>query len=289
MVKKTNRLGRGLGALIPEQQNNEPENAQSLYEISVSKVKANPYQPRQAFDRQALEDLQKSIKEKGIIQAITVRKVKNHYELIAGERRLRAVLELGYEKIPAYIIKVNSKEEMLELAIIENVQREKLNPIEEAAAYQRLIDECNLTQDDVARKIGKDRSTITNIIRLLKLPEDIKDSLKSGGITTGHARALLAIENTSVQKDLWKKILRNNFSVRKVEALVKRLDEKKPVKNKEKIKRSVFVQKVEDNLREVFGTKVNIRVKNEGGSIDIEFYSPEDLNRLLEIIETING
>ena len=289
-MKKTNRLGRGLGALITEQpKNGEQEKAKSLNEISVAKIKANPFQPRQEFDAHALNDLKKSIKEKGIIQPIAVRQVKDHYELISGERRLRAVLDLGYESIPAFVIEVNSKEEMLELAIIENVQREKLNPIEEAMAYQRLIDECKLTQDDVAKKIGKDRSTITNTIRLLKLPDEIKDSLKSGGISMGHARALLALEDISMQKELWKNIVRNNLSVRKVEALIKGLSEKKVVKEKEKPKRSVFVQKAEDNLREVFGTKVNIRMKNEGGSIEIEFYSPEDLNRLLEIIETVNG
>jgi len=289
-VNKTNRLGRGLGALITEQpKNDEQEKAKSLSEISVAKIKANPFQPRQEFDADALNDLKKSIKEKGIIQPIAVRQVKDHYELISGERRLRAVLDLGYESIPAFVIEVNSKEEMLELAIIENVQREKLNPIEEAMAYQRLIDECKLTQDDVAKKIGKDRSTITNTIRLLKLPDEIKNSLKSSGISMGHARALLAIEDTSIQKELWKKIVKDSLSVRKVEALIKGLGEKKTVKEKEKPKRSVFVQKAEDNLREVFGTKVNIRMKNEGGSIEIEFYSPEDLNRLLEIIETVNG
>ena len=289
-MNKTNRLGRGLGALITEQpKNDEQEKAKSLSEISVAKIKANPFQPRQEFDADALNDLKKSIKEKGIIQPIAVRQVKDHYELISGERRLRAVLDLGYESIPAFVIEVNSKEEMLELAIIENVQREKLNPIEEAMAYQRLIDECKLTQDDVAKKIGKDRSTITNTIRLLKLPDEIKNSLKSSGISMGHARALLAIEDISIQKELWKKIVKDSLSVRKVEALIKGLGEKKTVKEKEKPKRSVFVQKAEDNLREVFGTKVNIRMKNEGGSIEIEFYSPEDLNRLLEIIETVNG
>jgi ParB family chromosome partitioning protein len=290
-VKKTKptRLGRGLGALLAEQpETNNEEKERSLNEIDVAKIKANPFQPRLEFAVEALNDLKKSIKEKGIIQPIAVRRVDDHYELISGERRLRAVLDLGYEKIPAFVIEVDSKEDMLELAIIENVQREKLNPIEEALAYQRLIDECNLTQDDVAQKIGKDRSTITNIIRLLKLPDEIKGSLKDGNISMGHARALLSIEESSVQKYLWKKILKNGLSVRKVEALIKDLAEKKPPKEKDIPKRSVFVQKAEENLREVFGTKVNIRMKNEGGAIEIEFYSPEDLNRLLEIVETVN-
>jgi ParB family chromosome partitioning protein len=290
---KTTRLGRGLGALITEQpaasNDNESAGKRALNEIEVAKIKANPFQPRLEFSEEALSDLKKSIKEKGIIQPIAVREVDDHYELISGERRLRAVLDLGYEKIPAFVIDVTTKEEMLELAIIENVQREKLNPIEEALAYQRLIDECNLTQDEVAQKIGKDRSTITNIIRLLKLPDEIKDSLKDGGISMGHARALLSVDDTSAQKYLWKKILKNNLSVRKVEALIKDLGEKKSSKTKESPKRSIFVQKAEENLREIFGTKVNIRMKNEGGAIEIEFYSPEDLNRLLEIVETVNS
>lgn len=289
-MKKTNRLGRGLSALIPEKEQ-VPEGGQAagfLTEVEVALVRPNPFQPRQDFDPQKLEELKISIQENGIIQPITVRRKDNHYELIAGERRLRAVSELGYEKIPAYIIDVQTKEEMLELALIENVQRDHLNPIEQAQAYQRLIDECNLTQDEVAKKIGKDRSTITNFIRLLKLPSKIQESVQKEEISMGHARALLAIDDQQAQFKIWQKTVKNKLSVRKVEQLVKDFQNKKELEAQSKRpKRSVFIQKMESELREIFGTKVNIHSRKEGGTIEIEFYSPEDLNRLYEIIERL--
>ncbi len=287
-MKKTNRLGRGLSALIPEK--NEAASSASkqgtLTDIPVAKIRPNPFQPRQDFDPVKLEELIKSIKENGIIQPITVRQVDNYYELIAGERRLRAVSDLGYESIPAYIIKVDGKEEMLELALIENVQRDHLNAIEQAQAFQRLIDECNLTQEEVAQKIGKDRTTITNFLRLLKLPEKIQQSVKDEEISMGHARALLAIENPQLREKVWRKVLKNKLSVRKVEQIARELSEQ-PLSEKKSIKpkRSVFIQKMEAELRDIFGTKVIIRSRKEGGSIEIEFYSPEDLNRLYEIFE----
>jgi ParB family chromosome partitioning protein len=290
-VKKNNRLGRGLGALIPEADGGTPEKEHTnLNEIEVALIRANPYQPRLSFDKTALEELKESISQKGIIQPITVRRADGFYELIAGERRLRAIIELGFEKVPAYILQVETKEEMLELALIENVQREKLNPIEQATAFQRLIDECNLTQDEVAKKIGKDRTTITNTIRLLKLPEMIQQSVQRDEISMGHARALLALEHESDQIVLWQKTIKNALSVRKVEKLVKELSEIGPDEEKdEKVRprRSVFVQKAEDELREVFGTKVTIRPRKEGGVIEMEFYSPEDFTRLLEILEKV--
>ncbi len=258
----------------------------TLTDIEVALIRPNPYQPRQDFDPNKLEELKRSIQENGIIQPITVRKVERGYELIAGERRLRAVTELGYEKIPAYLIQVESKEEMLELALIENVQRDYLNAIEQAQAYQRLIDECNLTQEEVAKKIGKDRTTITNFLRLLKLPPKIQESVKREEITMGHARALLAVNDAQIQEQIWKKIIKNKLSVRKVEQLVRTADEQVEKKST-KPKRSVYIQKMESELRDIFGTKVNIRSRREGGSIEIEFYSPEDLNRLYEIFERL--
>ena len=287
---KKQRLGKGLGALIPQSDAvsvvDENGNEQ-LLEVDVKLVKPNPYQPREEFDRQALEELKLSIIEKGLIQPITVRRKNNYFELIAGERRLRAVIEVGLERIPAYVIKVDSKEEMLELAIIENVQREKLNPIEQATAFQRLIEECNLTQDEVAQKIGKDRTTITNILRLLRLPNEIQDSIKAGQLSVGHARSLVSIESAEVQKQLWQKVLKNGFSVRKLEKMIKELNEIEKSKPIQTEKKSAVVSKIEENLRDIFGTKVKIRSKKEGGSIEIEFYSPEDLNRLLEIFDKI--
>jgi len=288
---KTKRLGKGLGALIPDQiQESDPvpTTDENLVQVKVTDVKPNPYQPRIKFDEKALTELKDSIKEKGLIQPITVRRQNSHYELIAGERRLRAVKEVGLTKIPAYIMKVDTKEEMLELAIVENVQRERLNPIEQANAYQRLIDECNLTQDEIAQKIGKERSTITNMLRLLRLPEPIQESVEKGEISVGHARTLLSLESTENQIQLWKKLLKNEYSVRRLEKIVKELIEvkqKKPIDTKRK---SVHIFKVEEKLRNLFGTKVMVRSKNEGGSIEIEFYSPEDFNRLLEIFDHLD-
>ena len=290
-MKKTSRLGRGLSALIPETETPAPASAKvganSLNDIEVALIKANPFQPRMEFDRQALDELMESIKLNGIIQPVTVRPVDGAYELIAGERRLRAVTELGFEKVPAYVIQVDTKEEMLELAIIENVQREKLNPIEQAAAYQRLIDECNLTQDQVAQKIGKERTTITNILRLLKLPQEIQDSVKREEITMGHARALLAVDDVDRQRVIWKKVRSGNLSVRKTEQLARESSNLNPPARPEKPKRSVFIQKVEADLRETLGTKVVVHARKEGGSIEVEFYSPEDLNRLIEIFDKL--
>ncbi len=286
-MKKTSRLGRGLNALIPEHTEVSPAGNNQISQIKVGLIKANPYQPRLEFDQQSLEDLKTSIKEKGIIQPLTVRKKNEHYELIAGERRLRAVTQLGIEKVPAYIIEVDSKEEMLELAIIENVQREKLNPIEQATAYQRLIDECGLTQEDVAKKIGKERTTITNILRLLKLPEEIQESVKKEEISMGHARALLSIEDTGLRQDVWKKTIKESLSVRKTEQLAKHQNQHPKNIKTVKPKRSVFLQKVEQELRETLGTKVVVHARKEGGSIEVEFYSPEDLNRLIEIFDKL--
>ena len=284
---KSKRLGKGLKALIPEDVSLS-DNDKQLLEIDVALVNPNPYQPRDDFDPAALEELKNSIREKGLIQPITVRRVNGRYELIAGERRLRAVIDIGLQKIPAYIIVVETKEEMLEMAIIENVQREKLNPIEQATAFQRLINECNLTQDEVAHKIAKERSTITNILRLLKLPESIQENVKKGELSVGHARTLLAIENESLQTDLCNKVIKQGLSVRKLEKMVKDICDKELLKrNILKPKRSPYIYKIEEKLREIFGTKVTVRSMKEGGSVEIAFYSPEDLNRLMEIFDKI--
>jgi ParB family chromosome partitioning protein len=288
---KKQRLGKGLSALIPqdETESTSGKGSNHLVELDVAIVKPNPYQPRLRFNPHSFEELKNSLREKGLIQPITVRRVDSHYELIAGERRLRAAMEVGINKIPAYIIEVDSKEEMLELALIENVQRDRLNPIEQAYAFQRLISECNLTQDEVAQKIGKDRSTITNILRLLRLPSPIQKSLEEGEITVGHARALVSVEDPEMQSELWLKIIKHDISVRKLERIVKDLTEIKSKKSIQTAKKSIYIQKVEEDLRNKFGTKVSIRSKKEGGSVEIEFYSPEDLNRLLEIFDKLGS
>lgn len=286
MVDKR-RLGRGLSALIPDF-SETPETltygSEKFAEIKIEYISANPFQPRDNFNSEALNELADSIRENGIIQPITVRSSGKDFQLISGERRLRAVRQLGYEKIPAYILTIESDGEMLQLALIENIQRENLNPIDVARAYERLIAECNLTQEQVAKKVGKDRSSVTNFIRLLKLPQDIQSSLLEGDITMGHARALLALQDRDDQITLWKKVIKNNYSVRKVEELVKVISEDgKEVKVNTKPRKSVLIVDMEDKFREIFGTQVHITTKTEGGKIEILYYSDDDLNRIYEI------
>lgn len=293
-MKSKPRLGKGLGALLPTDDQGAKESKERIDEIPVHLIETNPFQPRMEFNQIALEELKKSIKSKGIIQPISVRRLpEGNYQLVAGERRLRAVKELGIPTIPAYILNIESDEDMLEIALIENVQREYLNPIETALGYQRLMSECKLTQEEVAQKIGKDRTTIANFLRLLKLPKIIQDSLQKGEITTGHARALLSLQDEKLMIQLWKKIVEKKYSVRRVEKEVKELQNKMylnnpdPTKRSISSKRNVFYQKFEKVLREKLGTKVKIKPKKEGGSIEIEFYSKEDFHRLMEIFEEI--
>lgn len=285
------RLGKGLGALIPEMNTENDELGRSperLREVDVSEVKPNPFQPRETFDPIALDELKQSIAAKGIIQPITVREAGSGYELIAGERRLRAVSDLGIERIPAYVLEVTTDQEMIELSLIENIQRENLNPIDEANGYQTLISECNLTQDEVAQRVGKDRSTVTNFLRLLKLPRKIQKSLINEEISQGHARALLSLEDSGQQLTVWQETVKKSFSVRQVESLIRRKKEPSAVQKKatpEKV--SPFIQEFENKLRTAFSTQVRIRVapKGAGGRIEIEYYSDDDIERIIDIVE----
>jgi len=291
-MKTKSRLGRGINALIPtyEDQPKEVRRDGGTFEIDVNLIDANPFQPRVIFDSQALDELKASIQEKGIIQPIIVRSIKNgRYQIIAGERRYRAAVEIGMKKVPCQVKAIDSDEEMLELALIENVQREHLNPIDLAMGYQRLIEECNLTQEDVARKIGKDRSTITNILRLLKLPTKIQNSIRKGEIKEGHARALLSISDPDIQEEVWKKAVKQGLSVRRVEQLAKRYQERpeRVISDVPKSRKSVFIAKLESRLREKLGTQVKIRPRKEGGTIEVSFYSPEDLERLMDLFDQI--
>ncbi len=294
-------LGKGLGALIPNvrfskdkgfdiSEEEIPEGG-SFGLIEISKVTKNPYQPRHDFEEEALEDLKKSILEHGVIQPVTLRRVIGGFELIAGERRLRASKEAGLEKIPAYILDIESSVEMLEIALIENVQREDLNPVEIAYGYQTLIEECKLTQEEVAVKVGKDRSTIANFLRLLKLPEKVHESLRKKLITMGHARTLITLNEHSKILAVWKEILDKSLSVRATEELVRNIQDRAFKANPKKSKKEIINEKVrialdhtEDNLRQVFGTEVRIKPKTpESGLVEFEFYSKEDLDRLLEL------
>jgi len=217
-------LGKGLGALLPGSDKIDSNTAHSseIFDmIDISKIIINPYQPRKEFDQQSLEELSDSIRKYGLIQPITCRKVNGNFELISGERRFRASKLAGLKKIPAYIIKVDEDVKMLELALIENIQRVDLNPIETASGYQRLIEECGYTQEQVAERIGKDRSTITNFIRLLKLPDKIQDDLRDGLISVGHARTLLGLNDRNAILVVEKEIIKNNLNVRQVEKIVK--------------------------------------------------------------------
>lgn len=285
----TKRLGKGLSALIPDIPETSPgQQVENLSEISVSNISPNPFQPRTEFNPEALEALKNSIAEKGVITPITVRPFGDEYQLIAGERRLRAVQELGLENIPAFVLHVSSDADMLEMALIENIQRENLNPIEEASAYQRLLDECNLTQEAVAKNVGKDRATVANFLRLLKLPAPIQDSVAKGELSAGHARAVLSCESETLKKELWQKIVKENLSVRQAEDFVKssRAPQKAPVRKKVD-ERPAEVLELENKLRQIFGTQVHVNVKNGAGDIQVEFYSENDFERIVELL--LNG
>ncbi len=284
MVNKQ-RLGKGLSALIPDFSESDEYRTDKFSEIRVTEISSNPFQPREEFDPELLDELKQSIAEKGIIQPITVRHYGGKYQLISGERRLRAVRELGFGRIPAYVLKIERDEELLELALIENIQREDLNPVDEAKGYERLIKECNLTQEQVAQKVGKDRSSVTNFLRLLKLPLEIQKSLKNGEVSMGHARALLAVDDLRQQIKLWKLVVKRNYSVRKVEELVKSASsERASLPPNTKPRKSALILDVEDKLREILGTQLRIYPKKEGGKIEIEYYSDEDLDRIFSIL-----
>jgi ParB family chromosome partitioning protein len=311
MSKIKHGLGRGLDALIkPENyvknsdeekdfknlRDDDGKQVDILAKISVDFISRNPYQPRTAFNSEAMEELKKSILSNGLIQPITVRRTPDHkYQLISGERRLNACREIGYKEIPAYILQIDSDELMLALALIENIQREELNAIEIGTAYKRLMDECHLTQEQIAEKVGKKRTTVANSIRLLKLPEKIQQSLISGNITSGHARALINLPNKSAQLNILKKILDNNLSVRKVEQLVKEFYVAPKTETGKKSftispkTSSANMNDVEDKLRKIFGTKVSCKQKKNGsGEIVIEYYSSTELERLFELFEIID-
>ncbi len=273
-------LGKGLGALIPE---NEEKLQNAVMELKITDVEPNEKQPRKAFDDQALTDLSESIKEHGVVQPIIVRKLGNGYQIIAGERRWRASRLAGKKTIPA-IVKECSNLEVMELALIENLQREDLNSIEEALAYKSLIEEYNMTQDEIAKQIGKSRPAIANSLRLLQLPQDIKDMIAEGKITSGHARALLAIDGEKKQLEMAEKIINQQLNVRQIEKLAKE------TKHKEKTeappdKYQLEINQLEEKLKSVLGTKVTIQHKNNKGRIEIEYYSNEELDRIIELLE----
>ncbi len=282
------RLGKGLKALIqPYSAEKIPEH-HGVDKISIRSIKPNPYQPRQNFDETSLEELTASIKEKGILTPITVRKVGNQFILIAGERRLRASKKSGLKKIPAYIINVADDAEMVEMALIENIQRENLNPIEEAEAYNYLNNRFKLTQRKIAKSVGKKRVTISNSLRLLTLPREIKESIRNGRLSAGHGRAILMMKIHNSMIGLWKKIIKGKMSVRAAEDWAKERTLKK-LELKKKVIRKVSpqIKRLEDELISILGTKVRIIYQKGSGSIEVSYFSDDDLERITEMIRSL--
>jgi len=289
--RKKMALGRGLDALIPgiESTQDAPgEHAPKNYlECDIELVQPNRYQPRTRFAPEELAELSESIRTQGILQPLLVRRSDVGYELVAGERRLRAAKMAGLQQVPV-VIKTVTDAEMLEMSIVENIQRENLNPIEESEAYHRLIEEFGLTQEQTASRVGKSRSAVANFLRLRQLPEPIKTSINEAQLSMGHARALLGADTPVQQNAAWRAIVRKGLSVRQTEELVKRLrSASEAVERKKSSSEDRHLTTVADSLSRRFGTKVEIKRKGKKGRLEIEFYSTEDLNRLLELLNAL--
>ncbi|WP_441000227.1 ParB/RepB/Spo0J family partition protein [Fodinibius sp. SL11] len=305
-------LGRGLGAFFPEYDEGEGQEKQEksgeeqdggtpyvepqkrvniVLHVPVDNIRPNPHQPRKEFNEDRLEELANSIEAHGLIQPITVRYIgEKRFELISGERRLRASKLAGLEEIPSYIREVND-DDIISYALIENIQREDLNPIEVAMGYQRLVEEAGYTQAEVAERVGKNRSTVTNMLRLLNLPAFVQAGLRDQKISMGHARALLSIDDEDDQEEVYNKIIDKGYSVRKTEKVIRKLNED-PKKESEQTeptdKERAFLKEISNRLRSTLSTKVNIKSKKNGGEIRIEYYSDEELDRLLELFDSIS-
>jgi ParB family chromosome partitioning protein len=285
-MPKKKVLGRGLDALIPDVDKSElgPE---PFFHCDIDAIRPNPYQPRRHFSDQELTGLSDSIKEKGIIQPLVVRTVPTGYELIVGERRLRAARLAGIKQVPV-VVKEAAGAEMVETALVENIQRQDLNPLEKADAYYRLIKEFGLTQKEVAKRMGQNRSTVANFLRLLNLPKPIKTDIINNTLSMGHAMALLGAENPAQQKVAWRRIVSENLSVRAAEALIKKLKDRKPKasRSKERTSEAVYMESLADDLTRLLGSRVQIIWRGNRGKLQVEFYSNEDLERLIARLKT---
>ena len=280
MEKKA--LGRGIGALIPEKE--FEQKGPSIIYINIDKIKPSPFQPRKDFDDEQLADLAQSVKEKGVIQPVLARRRGENYEIIAGERRLRVAKLLGFKELPVIIKDVDDKGS-LELALIENIQRENLNPIEEAYAYKHLIEKFNVTHDEISEVMGKARVSITNILRLLKLPHEIQQYLKKSILSFAHGRALLEIEEANLQRRLAQDAVSKGLSVRELENLVKTFRKKAPKRSmKQSAGREPYISVFEEELQRALATKIRITKRSKRGHILIDFYSKEDLERIVNVI-----
>ena len=297
-MSKKKELGKGIRALLSNIENtNSPKEKtelvkelnSSILEIPLDKIEVNPFQPRSEFDQVELEELAQSIKTHGLIQAITVRNLGgDNYQLISGERRLRASKMAGLETIPAFI-RIADDQALLEMALIENIQRSNLNAIEVAISYQRLMVECDLTHESLSERVGKKRSTISNYVRLLKLPPQIQSSIKNNEISMGHARSLAGIEDVGLQLDLYKEVLKRNLSVRALENLIKSYStENKPSAPGKSNELPAEVKKIQDNLSSTFGTSVKIKRSESGsGEINIKFKSDREFNEILAVLDRL--
>ncbi|MEI3226236.1 MAG: ParB/RepB/Spo0J family partition protein [Lachnospiraceae bacterium] len=292
MAKKTG-LGKGLDSLIPVHNNTEKEMAvvEKVVEkktdtvLRITEIEPNKGQPRKNFNEDALEELADSIKQFGLIQPLVVQKRDGYYEIIAGERRWRAAKKAGLKEVPV-IIRDYTDEEMMEIALIENLQREDLNPIEEAQAYKKLINDYKLKQDEIAEKVSKSRVAITNSMRLLKLSEKVQDMIVDEMISSGHGRALLALNDKKMQEELANRIFDEKLSVRETEQIVKALNNPKEKKNKEEYSDNFVYEKIENEFKEIIGTNVSIKRKSQDkGKIEIDYYSTEDLERIIDLMK----
>lgn len=299
MASKKGGLGKGLDSLIPSGVNTkqlnkgitaEKDAKDSVVLVKLSKVEPNREQPRKNFDEDGLNELSESIKQYGIIQPLIVQEKNGYYEIIAGERRWRAAKIAGLKEVPV-IIRSLSDQEVMEISLIENIQREDLNPIEEALAYKRLLEEFHLKQEEVAKRVSKSRTTITNSMRLLKLTEEVQKMVVDGKLTTGHARCLIPIENPDIQKQAAEQIAEHNLSVREAEKLVKQIlaPKKGKITAPADISREALYENIADQMKQILGTKVEIRQKDANkGKIEIEYYSQDELDRLLGLMKSIS-
>ena len=301
MAVKKKGLGKGLDSLIPEKSNKplakepaeekrESESGSGIQMMKINMVEPNRDQPRKKFDEDAILELADSIKQFGVLQPLLVRKNKDYYEIIAGERRWRAAKQAGVKEVPV-IVKEYTEQEIVEIGLIENIQRENLNPIEEAMAFKRLLEEFNLKQDEVAERVSKSRTAVTNSMRLLKLDERVQQMVIDEMLTTGHARALISIEDRDLQFQMANQIFDNKLSVRETEKLVRKLGEEKEETTKTKEPDvEIIYRNLEEKVKEILGTKVQIsHKKNNSGKIEIEYYSNEELERIIELLESVQN
>lgn len=282
---KAKALGRGLSALIPGADNGE--NEENFLQLSLRTISENPFQPRESMEPESLRELAESIKENGVIQPIAVCKRDGGYLLISGARRVKAAKIAGLKTIPAMLIEIESDEQFLELAIVENLQREDLNPIELALGYKRLMDDCNLTQEEIAQKVGKGRPTVANTLRLLKLPAKIQQAVRSGELSMGHARALISVEDEESVMTLFNRVVKEGMNVRQLEKTISSGKAAKPMK-KAAAEPNPYLSDIESRLRNVLATKVSVNSRSKGGVIEISYFSAEELERLIELLESLN-